>query len=92
MNRLPPDLLHRLRNHADLVLVLARLGVPIKQHGERFSFSCPVCITRDATSIPGKNLAYCFQCRRSFNPIDLVIAFRGLSFMDAVELLKPFLG
>lgn len=92
MSRITPDLLRRLRNCPDLATVLHRLGVPCRLRAQRLTFACPACGSRHATRIPGKNVAHCFHCRRSFNPIDLAMAFRGCSFLEAVEILKPLIG
>jgi hypothetical protein len=33
-------------------------------------------------------LARCFDCKKNFNPIDMVITAGNYHFVDAVELLK----
>jgi hypothetical protein len=45
------------------------------------------------TSINHKhNLARCFQCRQNFNPIELVMHQRRISFVDSVKWLKRHNG
>ena len=92
MNRIPPDLLHRLRNDAHILSVLELLGIPTERRGRRLKFRCPDCGHTDAAIIPDQNLGRCFHCERNFNPIDLVMAERGDTFLEAVDYLARFLG
>jgi hypothetical protein len=38
------------------------------------------------------NLARCFDCKKNFNPIDLVMAVGKYDFIEAVEYLKAKLS
>ncbi len=88
MNRIPPDVLRQLRNDVDLAHLIADLGIPSKRRGQQLVFRCPDCCTSYAATSPYQNLAHCFRCQRSFNPIDLVMAERGLTFLEAVNYLE----
>jgi predicted RNA-binding Zn-ribbon protein involved in translation (DUF1610 family) len=92
MNRVSPDLLRQLRNEVDLSMVIEQLGIPSKQRGQQLVFRCPDCGSSHAVTSTCRNLAHCFQCRRSFNPIDLVMAERGYTFLEAVDYLEGLLS
>jgi DNA primase len=89
--RIPPELLYRLRNDVDIASVLERLGIPTGRRGGRLTFRCPDCAHSSAALIPYQNLGRCFHCQRNFNPIDLVMAERGFSFLEAVDYLERLL-
>jgi hypothetical protein len=80
-----------LRNELDIVSVLAELGVPTKNRGARLSFRCPTCQAFHTATNSKTNLARCFRCSRNFNPIELVMAERGSSFVEAVSHLESLL-
>jgi DNA primase len=88
MNRIPPEVLYRLRNDVDLTKVVELLGIPRKRRGERLAFHCPECGTMNASASSERSLAHCFHCQRNFNSIDLVMAERGWGFLEAVDFLK----
>jgi len=91
MNRIPPDLLRQLRNDVVITRVIEHLGIPSNLRGQRLTFRCPDCSTFHAKTNPYRNLARCFLCQRNFNSIDLVMAERGYSFLEAVEYLEDLL-
>jgi ribosomal protein S27E len=84
MNRISPELLRQLRNEVDLGMVIEHLGIPAEQRGQQLKFRCPDCGSSDAVTSTHRNLAMCFQCQRNFNPIDLVMAERGYTFLEAI--------
>lgn len=86
------DRLRGLRNHVPILTVIFRLGIPIQMRQARVTFRCPVCgqfctVTNGVTS-----LARCFLCQRNFNPIDLVMAERSATFLEAVDFVEELLG
>jgi hypothetical protein len=83
--------LRRLRNDIDIDLVIKRLRVETRYHKKIFRFRCPVCDGFHTATNPKTNLARCFDCRRNFNPIDLVMAVSARSFVETVEFLKNHL-
>lgn len=92
MNRIPPDLLYRLRNDLDLTKVIEHLRIPTQRRGPRLVLDCPECGTRHAAASPNHSLVHCFNCKRNFNAIDLVMLQRGYNFLEAVDFLKFFLS
>jgi len=71
--------------------VIENLGLSKQSVAEAFRFQCPLCHSSDTNLNPATNLARCFECRKNFNPIDMVMAARGVTFIDAVALLEPLL-
>ena len=92
MKRLHPKLLYRLRNEI-LVndLIQKHLQLPAKHRDGFLRFLCPLCNEFNTATNTNTNLARCFRCNKNFNPIDLVIAVRQLSFLQAVKYLLPLL-
>lgn len=87
------DLLRALRNNVSInYVILDLLAIPAYHTHKRLSFQCPCCKGWDTATKTDTNLARCFNCNRNFNPIDLVITARGLSFHNAVQLLTPLLA
>ena len=80
--------LRRLRNEIDIAELIERLGVASKRQDGYFRFLCPVCREFNTATNPRTNLARCFRCERSFNAIDLVMAERGCTFLEAVAYLE----
>jgi DNA primase len=92
MPRLPISVLRRLRNDIPIdFLILSVLKIPAKSSEGFLRFLCPFCSEFNSAINPKTNLARCFRCNKNFNPIDLVIADKGLPFRDAVQTLLPFL-
>ena len=92
MKQIPAEHLYSLRNDLDVADIIGTLEIPFDRHGSRVSFRCPDCARFHTAVSPDRNLAYCFPCRRSFNTIDLVMAERSCTFLEAVELLDCLLG
>ena len=56
-----------------------------------FRFCCPVC-NEFNTSVNSKtNLARCFDCRKNYNTIDLVMLVKGSNFIQSVNFLQRFM-
>lgn len=90
--RFSKEELYRLRNliRIDLLIDL-ELGIPSKEIGGLFRFSCPLCGKFHTAVNPRTNLARCFRCDRNFNPIDMVMIVKGLGFVDSVQYLRRLL-
>lgn len=84
---IPPERLYALRNHVSVLEVIRHLDIPTKRRGARVTFRCPICATFHTATHQLTNLARCFACERNFNTIDLVMAERAFSFLEAVELV-----
>jgi len=91
MKRFSPELLRRLRNDVEIATVVERLEIPRQVRGCRLLFRCPDCDGNSGVTSLRQNLARCFRCSRSFNPIDLVMAERHWSFLQTVEYLEVLL-
>ena len=91
-NRFSRNLLFRLRNDIPVHFLITRvLDIPSKISEGYLRFLCPLCSEFNSAINPQANLARCFRCCKNFNPIDLVIAVRDCSFVDAVRFLEPLL-
>jgi DNA primase len=88
-NRLPPEMLRKLRNEIPITLVIAEfLKLPTKVSDGYFRFLCPLCTEFITATNPKTNLARCFLCEKNFNPIDMVMVAKQVSFSKAVDYLK----
>lgn len=87
MRRIPSERLRALRNDVPLLAVICKLEIPSRLRGGRVTFRCPSCQGFHTALSRRGNLGRCFPCRRSFNPIDLVMAERGSTFLEAVRYL-----
>lgn len=69
------------------------LNIEIKPASKLLRFRCPRCHAFHTATNSKSNLARCFDCKKNFNPIDMVMAVTDLSFIEAVEYLtKHFAG
>jgi DNA primase len=87
MSLIPADRLRALRNDVPVLAVISDLEIPTKRRGARLTFRCPECRGFNTATHPRTNLARCFSCQRNFNPIEVVMAERGTSFLEAVDYL-----
>lgn len=85
---IPADQLRTLRNDVPVADVIYHLRIPTKMRGRRETFRCPRCGGFHTATNLRTNLARCFRCERNFNPIDLVMAERNSSFLEAVKYIK----
>jgi DNA primase len=89
MSRFSPEKLRFLRNQISIAdLICSRLELPNKIRDSYLRFLCPLCSGFDTAVNPKTNLARCFACQKNFNPIDLVIAATGCSFIEAINFLE----
>lgn len=79
MSRWSPHQLRYLRNHIPIESVIPPAT------GQRFA--CPLCNGHDTAVNKTTNLARCFNCKKNFNPIEMVMAVHGMGFADAVTRL-----
>jgi hypothetical protein len=63
------------------------LRLELRDSDTHLRFRCPLCHNFHTATNPKTNLARCFDCRKNFNPIDIVMAVGNCSFVDAVEFL-----
>ena len=88
MKRISAADLRALRNDLDVNVVIDALDIPTRRRGTRRQFRCPDCSGYQTSVSPHRNLAWCFDCDRGFNPIDLVMSDRSCSFLDAIDYLE----
>lgn len=90
--RFSAHLLWALRNRIPIANLISNdLDIPSKESEGYLRFLCPVCSEFNTATNPLTNLARCFRCKKNFNPIDMLMAVRECSFVDAVESLKNLL-
>jgi hypothetical protein len=77
-----------LRNHIPVDSLIKELGIPCKMIEGHFRFCCPVCNEFNASVNPKTNLARCFDCRKNYNTIDLVMLVKGSNFIQSVKFLQ----
>jgi DNA primase len=83
------DFLRILRNQIPIDAVIGDLlNLQLQNNHQRLRFRCPMCANFHTATNGRTNLARCFDCKKNFNPIDLVMAVAKCSFVDAVQLLK----
>ena len=88
MKRFSDEQLRHVRNAVPVRLVIeALLQLPHKEIEGVYRFLCPLCNEFETGVNPDTNLARCFRCAKNFNPIELVMAGRGLNFVQSVNLL-----
>jgi DNA primase len=92
IKRYSKQTLFSLRNDISIDLVVTELlNLPSKTSDGFFRFLCPLCHEFNTATNPKTNLARCFRCHKNFNPIDLVMAEKNISFRQAVDSLLPLL-
>jgi hypothetical protein len=92
MSHYPSVLLRLLRNQIPIDKVITgMLNMEIKPACKLLRFRCPRCHGFHTATNSKSNLARCFDCKKNFNPIDMVMAAGNVSFTVAVELLKQHL-
>ena len=85
-------LLRSLRNEIPIeTVVFGLLNMDRKPACKLLRFRCPRCCNFHTAINSNTNLARCFDCKKNFNPIDMVMAVGSLSFVEAVEFLKEHL-
>jgi hypothetical protein len=83
------DFLRHLRNDIPIDKVIADLlNLEVRNHGELLRFRCPICHCFHTATNHKTNLARCFDCKKNFNPIDMVITVGNCDFIEAVKILK----
>ena len=85
----PADFLRLLRNAIPIdEVIVDLLNLEVRNGGEMLRFRCPLCLNFHTATNHKTNLARCFDCKKNFNPIDMVITAGNCSFVEAVKILK----
>ncbi len=83
------DFLRRLRNEIPINQVIVDLlNLEVRVHPKTLRFRCPLCYNFHTATNHETNLARCFDCKKNFNPIDMVITVGNCCFVDAVKFLE----
>ena len=78
-----------LRNEIPIAILIADLlNMENKVSEGYFRFLCPICSEFNTATNQKTNLARCFHCGKNFNPIDMVMQVKHVSFVNAVEYLN----
>jgi DNA primase len=88
-NYYPSELLRTLRNQIPIEkVIVSLLNMEVRHTPKWLRFRCPCCYNFHTATNPSTNLARCFDCKKNFNPIDLVMSVGKCTFVEAVEYLK----
>jgi DNA primase catalytic core len=91
MARIPDEELEGLKRGTDLAALVRSKGVELKKHGAKdLCGLSPFTDEKTASFIvtPSKNLWHCMSSGKGGSVIDFVMQYDGVSFREAVELLK----
>ena len=93
VGRLPDRFLRQLRNRVPIQsLIRSSLGLANHVTDGIFRFECPVCKAFHTSVKKETNLARCFDCQTNFNPIDMVMVVKKISFRESTTFLSGLLG
>ena len=88
-NCYPDDFLRMLRNQIPIEkVIITMLNLEVRRTSKWLRFRCPMCHNFHTATNRNTNLARCFDCKQSLNPIDLVMVVAEYNFVEAVEYLK----
>ena len=78
-----------LRNQIPIELLIEKvLALPSDRKNGYLRFACPLCQGFHTGINAEHNLARCFDCRKNFNPIDMVMCQNKISFKQSVDFLQ----
>jgi hypothetical protein len=81
--------LRHLRNDIPIdEVIVDLLNLEVRSDCQILRFRCPLCQNFHTATNYKTNLARCFDCKKNFNPIDMVITVGKCDFVEAVEILK----
>ncbi len=90
---IPRDFIDTLLARVDIVDVVDR-RVPLKKAGQNYQACCPFHQekTPSFTVSPSKQFYHCFGCGAHGSAIGFLMAYEGLGFVEAVEVLAADVG
>jgi DNA primase catalytic core len=91
MARIPENELDELKRSTDLAALVRSKGVELKAHGAKDLCGLSPFTDEKTPSFivtPGKNLWHCMSSGKGGSVVDFVMHYDGVSFRQAVELLK----
>src|SRR5437868_10940142 len=89
--RIPTEVIERLKQEASLERLAEARGIELKRHGADLIGRCPFHNDKTPSLVitPTKNLWHCLgACQTGGTVIDWVMRAEGVSFRHAVELLQ----
>jgi len=88
-NAYPAGFLRMIRNQVPIEkVIVTMLNLEVRHTPKWLRFRCPRCYNFHTATNRDTNLARCFDCKKNFNPIDIVMAAGQCNFVEAVEYLK----
>ena len=91
MDNFTKEQLFNIRNNIDIDwLINEKLCLKMK-YKRVWRFCCPLCKGYNTATKKQTNLGRCFDCKKNYNTIDLVIYTKKLNFIPSVQWLIPFL-
>lgn len=92
-SRFSSEELHYLRNDLPMENLIKALRIPHRdRQGQTFRFECPLCFGYHTAVHPPTNLSRCFDCRKNFNSIEIVMLVKQLPFAASVKFLQKYKG
>ena len=91
MARIPDDELDEIKRSTDLAALVRSKGIEMKPHGGKDLVGLSPFTEEKTPSFivtPAKNLWHCMSSGKGGSVIDFVMCYDGVSFREAVELLK----
>ena len=91
MARIPNEELEELKRSTDLAALVRSKGIELKKHGAKDLCGLSPFTDEKTPSFivtPDKNLWHCMSSGKGGSVIDFVMQYDGVSFREAVELLK----
>lgn len=91
MARIPDDELDQIKRTTDLAALVRSKGIELKPHGGKDLVGLSPFTEEKTPSFivtPGKNLWHCMSSGKGGSVIDFVMQYDGVSFREAVELLR----
>ena len=91
MPRIPDNELGQLKREVDLAALVRSKGIELKKHGSKDLCGLSPFTDEKTPSFivtAGKNLWHCMSSGKGGSVIDFVMQYDGVSFREAVELLK----
>ena len=90
MPRIPETDIERIKREVDLIALVQSKGIECRKHGTKdLAARCP--FHEDATAsliiTPHKNIWHCMGCGKGGSVFDFVMAYEGVSFRHAYEVL-----
>lgn len=92
MTKITEQEILNIKQGIPLVKLIGDKGHTLKKHGKDWAISCPLHEDKTPSLIitPSKNLWHCMSCDEGGSNIDFLMKTEKLSFLEAINQLKPF--